>query len=210
MFLPNRYTNLYYRIIVAAQNRGHIKEAYDGYQRHHIIPRCMNGSDEPSNLVYLTYKEHRVCHRLLIRMTVGNMRWKMKHAYKLFNKKYDISGSPYFTPMNSEMAVKGAATRKSKGSYKTGKDNNFASPEIIALVKQRMRNNNPMKDPIQKTRMLENNPNCTKVTVENISFNSLTQAANHYKTTRHIIKKSLLHNISVNEAKERFQRKVIV
>lgn len=34
-------------------------------ERHHIIPRCMGGSDDDSNLIYLTLREHFVAHKLL-------------------------------------------------------------------------------------------------------------------------------------------------
>lgn len=34
-------------------------------ERHHIIPRCMGGSDEDSNLIYLTLQEHFIAHKLL-------------------------------------------------------------------------------------------------------------------------------------------------
>lgn len=33
--------------------------------KHHIVPRCMGGSDDPSNLIELTYAEHVEAHRLL-------------------------------------------------------------------------------------------------------------------------------------------------
>jgi hypothetical protein len=32
---------------------------------HHIIPRCLGGTDDPSNLIELTYDEHVEAHRLL-------------------------------------------------------------------------------------------------------------------------------------------------
>lgn len=35
---------------------------------HHVIPRCMGGSDERVNLVQLTAEEHFVAHQLLCRM----------------------------------------------------------------------------------------------------------------------------------------------
>jgi hypothetical protein len=41
----------------------------DGYvERHHVVPRCMGGTDEPSNLVLLTAEEHFVAHQLLAKM----------------------------------------------------------------------------------------------------------------------------------------------
>jgi hypothetical protein len=41
----------------------------DGYkERHHIVPRCMNGTDDKSNIVELTPEEHYVAHQLLVKM----------------------------------------------------------------------------------------------------------------------------------------------
>lgn len=37
-------------------------------ETHHIVPRCMGGTDEPTNLVELTPEEHFVAHQLLIRI----------------------------------------------------------------------------------------------------------------------------------------------
>lgn len=42
------------------------KKDYDGYfEKHHIIPRCMGGSNDKSNLVLLTGREHFMAHMLL-------------------------------------------------------------------------------------------------------------------------------------------------
>lgn len=41
----------------------------DGYaERHHILPRCMSGSNKVDNLVRLTPEEHFVIHQLLVKM----------------------------------------------------------------------------------------------------------------------------------------------
>lgn len=37
------------------------------YEKHHIIPRSLNGSNEKKNLVLLTAKEHYLCHWLLVK-----------------------------------------------------------------------------------------------------------------------------------------------
>lgn len=42
------------------------------YERHHIIPRCMGGSDDPDNIVALTPEEHYVVHQLLVKMHPGH------------------------------------------------------------------------------------------------------------------------------------------
>ena len=53
MYLPNKYTRIYYSIINRAIARNYIKQRYDGFQVHHIIPRSFGGSDNSSNLVTL-------------------------------------------------------------------------------------------------------------------------------------------------------------
>jgi hypothetical protein len=192
MFLNNKYTALYYKIIASAQERNYAKTLNDGYQTHHIIPRCFGGNNHTTNLVVLTYKEHRVCHRLLINMTANDSKYKMMYAYKLFNKHYDTSGAPtpqiYSTP---ESYVKMVKTRKRQGTYKTGKDNIFSTPEIIEQVRQRMIDNNPMKAPKQRQRMSlkNNNPNVRPIVVEGITFPTIGAASRHFNTTPYLLKK---------------------
>jgi hypothetical protein len=41
-------------------------------EEHHIIPRCMGGSDAADNLVKLTPEEHYVAHQLLVKIYPGN------------------------------------------------------------------------------------------------------------------------------------------
>lgn len=83
-FLDNKYTKWYYKII---ENRK--VNAYDGYtERHHIIPRCMNGSDDLENLVDLSAREHFVCHLLLRKMTTGNNKRKMTIALGAMMMQY--------------------------------------------------------------------------------------------------------------------------
>lgn len=44
-----------------------------GYKEtHHIVPRCLGGTDDPSNLVNLTPEEHYVAHQLLVKIHKDN------------------------------------------------------------------------------------------------------------------------------------------
>lgn len=41
----------------------------EGYcERHHIVPRCMGGSDDVENIAVLTAREHYVAHQLLVKL----------------------------------------------------------------------------------------------------------------------------------------------
>lgn len=41
---------------------------YVYYERHHIIPKCISGTNHKTNLVLLTPKEHYVAHQLLVKI----------------------------------------------------------------------------------------------------------------------------------------------
>lgn len=173
MFLDNKYTVLYYKLVTNTTGR----DKFKGCHRHHIIPRSLGGSNLPENLVHLTYKEHRLCHLLLTKMIDGIDQWKMKHAYKLFDKRYDLTGSPW-VGWSKAKHEKGVNTRKRNGSYPRGKNNIFSTDPIKQIVKQRMISNNPMKDINQRNRMSKNNPNPYQFEIVTPigTFNSKTKA----------------------------------
>lgn len=58
-----KYLKWYNNIILNRQNNPLI----GGYkEKHHIIPRSLGGSNEHTNLIYLTAREHYICHMLLV------------------------------------------------------------------------------------------------------------------------------------------------
>lgn len=130
-YVNNRYTRIYYKIISRARQEKRHKS--NGFYSHHIIPKCLGGTNDPSNLVLLTYKEHRVCHCLLIKMVdEKKANIKMRHAYGFFNKSSVFNGP----------------------RYQRGKENIFSQPRIVAMVKERMIKSNPMKNPEIQARRL--------------------------------------------------------
>lgn len=59
------YEKHYNALITNAKSRTII----EGYvERHHIIPRCFGGSNDPGNIVKLTAREHFIAHLLLYKM----------------------------------------------------------------------------------------------------------------------------------------------
>jgi len=55
------YNLIYNQLINRAKTR--VLDEYK--EHHHIIPKCMNGTDSEDNLVYLTAREHFIAHKLL-------------------------------------------------------------------------------------------------------------------------------------------------
>lgn len=88
------YQKIYNDLISRAQAREPLSEYKE---THHIIPRCMGGSDDKENLVELTGREHFIAHWLLCKIydTPG-----LKKAFGLMcltgkNRSYKISSQLY-------------------------------------------------------------------------------------------------------------------
>jgi len=73
---------LYNNLISKAQqsNRSIDDDIY--YERHHIIPKCMNGTNDINNLVLLTAREHFLAHWILVKIHRGN--FKLIYAFNSF------------------------------------------------------------------------------------------------------------------------------
>ena len=77
--LQNKYLKWYYIIIERARNRVIEKP----YEKHHIIPKSLGGTNDLSNIVNLTPREHLIAHLLLVKFTQGLNRNKMWFAVNL-------------------------------------------------------------------------------------------------------------------------------
>jgi hypothetical protein len=54
--------------MLSRQNMTRSKANGEYYEKHHIVPRCLGGSNEKQNLVLLTAKEHFLAHRILYKI----------------------------------------------------------------------------------------------------------------------------------------------
>jgi hypothetical protein len=96
--LPSRiadlnYSDAYDRLMERARNRLLHEDIYR--ERHHVEPRSIGGTDEPSNIVDLTGKEHFVAHWLLTKFKTGSERIKMLHAFGMMSRLGELSGVEY-------------------------------------------------------------------------------------------------------------------
>jgi len=67
------YQNIYNDIITKGVSRGLDKKKLKGYyEKHHIVPKCLGGLNDKTNLVLLTGREHFIAHRLLVKIYKGN------------------------------------------------------------------------------------------------------------------------------------------
>lgn len=123
------YEKVYFNIC----QRGKTSRDLDYFERHHIIPRCIGGGDEETNLTKLTAREHYIAHHLLIKIYPMEIKlvcafgamgfWRNKR--KLAPRQYErlkVAYSEYMkinNPMfKNETRKKMSDTKKKQ--YKTG------------------------------------------------------------------------------------------
>jgi hypothetical protein len=82
------------------QTRGRFMDGNEYHERHHIIPRCKNGSNDESNLIDLFAKEHFIAHKLLAEENMDDD--QLVHAYMLMafvkdgnQKRYELTPEEY-------------------------------------------------------------------------------------------------------------------
>lgn len=75
------YQRLYNAIISQAKERFVMNEGSNGrYEKHHIVPKSLGGSNEAGNIAHVTPREHFILHLLLVKLTSGVARSKMASA----------------------------------------------------------------------------------------------------------------------------------
>lgn len=146
MFNESKYTRWYYQIINSAIERKTVSNP----DRHHIIPKCMGGSNHADNLVNLTAREHFICHRLLIKMVDAKFKSKMIYAAWQQSRSAKFKGaritSRTFAKLREEMseAYKGRKRMpfteewrtKMSDSKKGEKNSMFGRNHSVESIKQ--------------------------------------------------------------------------
>lgn len=153
--LQNKYAKWYYAIINKAlsENRKKFKSVIH-YDRHHIVPTSLGGSNDISNKVWLTSKEHFICHTLLVKCTTGKDKMKMACAWhrmatskRYTSKQYDVlrkqhsllmsgKNNPFFGKTHSD------STKEKLRKAKIGKHYNvgaYRSPEQRAKISKSLK-----------------------------------------------------------------------
>jgi hypothetical protein len=144
MFKENKYSQTYCSIIERAKSR-----LIEGYtERHHIIPKSMGGSDDLSNLVDLTAREHFICHLLLPKMTEGEHYHKMLRAYVIMSGR-EIYGSrkyAFYREEFSKIAGKPGELNPMWGVDRSGEKNTFFGKKHSEESKRKMSENRKGKN----------------------------------------------------------------
>ena len=65
------YEKIYQELILSKKKLNRYLGDGNNYDLHHILPRSLGGTDNEDNLVLLTYKEHFIAHKLLLKIFPG-------------------------------------------------------------------------------------------------------------------------------------------
>ena len=83
--------------IIQARGRFACGEEY--HERHHIIPKCMNGTDDEDNLIDLFAREHFIAHKLLAQENPNNKKliyaWCMMSVVNNNQHRYELTSDEY-------------------------------------------------------------------------------------------------------------------
>lgn len=140
------YQKIYNNII----NRGKTR-IIEGYkEKHHVVPRCMGGTDDSSNLVNLTAEEHYLCHLLLVKIYPNNIRLVRAAMFMVSSNKHQQRNnkaygwlkrqySEYMQGPNNPSTLNGVWNKGLTG-YKNKV--NF-SDKTLKSMSERMKSSNP-------------------------------------------------------------------
>lgn len=167
------YKRIHDQIIERAKNR--VLEGYS--EKHHIIPKCIGGNDDKSNLVRLTAREHFIIHKLLCEIYPNERgliyaAWMMTSTNNSKNRTYIICSREYerlrenFSKYHSE-TIKGennpfygklhTAETKTKISQ-TKKNANLTGKKSHFYGKTHSEKTKRILSELGKTRIGNNNP----------------------------------------------------
>jgi len=132
MFLKNKYTKTYWKLI---NSRKLLNRVFDNkiHQKHHIIPKSLGGNDSGDNIIILTFKEHYICHLLLVEMVKGINKSKMIYGFFRFHSEKYTSAKSFDLFM------------KSFSMDLNGKNNPFYGKKHSYETKRKISENHGMK-----------------------------------------------------------------
>lgn len=170
------YQRIYNQLIAGKESRVKTKENY--FEKHHIVPRCLGGSNDKENLVLLTGREHFVAHLLLIKIHPKNH--KLRYALNAMLRSRDYQSRDLKSWEVGAAKKLYAEARSEKGKLLLGEKNpNFGNhwtdeqkKALSAKKKGQGLGRKHSADTIEKcsqTKLGAKNPNAQLWTIQNFS-----------------------------------------
>jgi len=133
------YSKIYNNLILKRQNTA-INEGY--FETHHIVPKCAGGTNNKSNLIRLTPREHYIAHLLLYKMSEYiKYKCKLSYAIQCMNN-FDVSNENIRSFSKNYSLVK-TIFSKEMSIKMTGEKNPFYNKKHSDESKLKMRGPRP-------------------------------------------------------------------
>ena len=161
------YKNVYTSLIDKAKATIFSKECF--LEKHHILPRCLGGTDDCENIVLVPIKWHVTLHLLLARIYNNNSSLLLT-AYLMTKSRSGIKTTVRVSAWLRESFMKGQVGKTLTEDQKRSCGHGPLDDEYKKRISETL-----------KARGKENNTNARKVKAEGIIFDSVTEAANFYK-----------------------------
>jgi hypothetical protein len=123
-----------YMAWVKTQNRyktSRSDPSYVYYERHHVVPRCLGGSDGWDNTVLLTFREHVLAHYILTKIFPSNLKLQMAFSAFLFGHGGQFSYLSSWLLQRSRELASAAASAHMKGFKQSDETKNKRSISLI-------------------------------------------------------------------------------
>lgn len=131
------YQKHYNNLIIRAKSR-----LLEGYvEKHHVIPKCIGGSDHLDNLVALTPEEHFLAHQLLCKIHPNNN--KLLYAAKMMTistNGHKRNNNKLFGWIKRRISLCPAITRKPRKKETKPRNRNY-----IMSTEQKLKISNSLK-----------------------------------------------------------------
>jgi len=198
--IKNKYFVWYHNIILRSKCKQRIKGNGIYFENHHIIPKCMKGSNDKNNLVLLTGREHFICHHLLTKFYPSDKKlqyalWAMctvnknnSKSYKVTSRIYEKTKSLIAKDVKARMSKK--LTIENRENISKGKIGYTRTPESIELWKKSRdgyKHSNTTKLKFKEAKQV-------RIIIHGKFFKSIESAGISYGVSFYIIKTWLKNN----------------
>jgi len=200
------YKNTYNNIINKARSRPILEDVY--MEKHHIIPRCMGGTE----VIPLTAREHYICHKLLWKMYPDND--KLFYAYHMMSFVKDSNQQRNFNISSKEYEIlKKKNSEIKKELYKDvtkvpmyGKKHSEETKKKWSIKRKGKQKgkDNPFfgKKHSEESKLKQSMDKGTRVVVDGILYYSYISAAKGLDTTDTTVRRRVLSDKHPNYSKQ--------
>jgi hypothetical protein len=159
-----------------------------GYvEKHHIIPKCLNGTNNEDNIVKLTSREHFIAH-LLLAKTYGGKLWHAAHMMsnmkRYTSRKYHKVREEHGKVIS--MTQKGRYAPKGVDSPSFGFKHSSEAKDKMSKAKMGIstgKHTEETKAKMREARKKQTRTRDKPISVEGTIFASATKAANYLGIT---------------------------